>query len=264
MALKKNIGFNIASKSQENKLWSTAKCFKDFEETKTKFNEVIHFFFLLAATHPKGAELSSSKDQWRYYELLVKGEQASFPLPDEFKKFPAVMMRAAIRKAIGAYKSWKSSYDRWTNRPKRHKHHKPPVQPRGFNFRIQYDSGMWKDDSGSDIMLKVLVAGQWKWIKFRYNGRSFGDEWVKGAPSIVCKRGMMFITFPHEKYVQATGGLKTVAGQDKLRFAAIDIDLDIHAAIVSILEVEDNSVREIARHFIKNPKEINLIDARLG
>lgn len=264
MALKKKKGFNIDSKSQENRLWTQAQIFKGFEETKTKYNEVIHFFFLLVATDPSGAELSSSKDRWRYYELLVKGESAAFPLPDELNGFPAVLMRAAIRKAIGAYKSWKSNYDRWNNRPKRHKHHKPPVQPRSFNFSLQYDSGMWKEDSGSDIMLKVLIGDQWKWIKFRYNGRTFGKEWVKGAPSVVCKREMMFITFPHEKYIPATGGLKTVCKQNKLRFAAIDIDLDIHAAIVSILEVEDNSVREIARHFIKNPSEINLRKRDLG
>ena len=78
---------------------------------------MIHFFFLLVATDPSGAELSSSKDRWRYYELLVKGESATFPLPDELNGFPAVLMRAAIRKAIGVYKSWKSNYDRWNYRP---------------------------------------------------------------------------------------------------------------------------------------------------
>lgn len=263
MALKRKKGFNISSKSQENRLWTKASTFQGFEETRTKYNDVIHFFFLLIATDPSGVDLSS-KEQWRYYELLVKGDSASFPLPDEFQGFPAVLMRAAIRKAIGAYKSWKSNYDKWTNRPKRHQHHRPPVQPRGFNFSLQYDSGMWKQDSGSDIMLKVLVSGQWKWTKFSYNGRTFGDDWVKGAPSVVSKRGMMFLTFPFEKYIPATGGIKNICSQNTLRFAAIDIDLDIHAAIVSILEVEDNSVREVARHFIKNPKEINLRKRDLG
>lgn len=264
MALNRKKGFSIVSKSQENKLWTKAKMFTNFEETRIEFNKAIHYFFMLVNTDPCGAELSDKKTQWRYYEMLVKGKTASYPLPSEFKGFPAVLMRAAIRKAIGAYKSWKTSYDKWLYRPKRHQHHRPPVQPRSFNFSLQYDKGMWKEDSGSDIMLKVLINGQWKWIKFYYSGRDFGSGWVKGAPSVVCKRGMMFLTFPYEKYISATGGLKNVCGQDTIRFAALDIDLDRHAAIVSILECKDNSIREVARHFIRNPKEINLRKRNLG
>lgn len=264
MALKKKKGYNITVLSQENKLWTNAGIFTDFEETQALFNKVVHYFFMLINTDPQGAELSSSKEQWRYYEMLVKGNTKQYPLPSEFKGFPAVLMRAAIRKALGAYFSWQSNYHKWIHRPKRHKHHRPPVQPRSFNFSLQYDKGMWKDDTGSEVVLKVLINDQWYWIKFHYNGATFGSQWVKGSPSIVCKRGMMFITFPHEKYIPATGGLKTICQQDKLRFAAVDIDLDIHAAIVSILELEDNSVREVARHFIKNPKGINLRKRDLG
>ena len=37
-------------------------------------------------------------------------------------------------------------HQKWLNRPKRMKHHKPPVHPKVFNFNPQYDEGMWKED----------------------------------------------------------------------------------------------------------------------
>lgn len=265
MPLKAKKGYGIARKSISNRLWTMVKSFSSFDETRVYFNEVIHYFFMLINTDLSGLDVPISKNGgWRYYEQLVKGDKTQFELPDKFKGCPAVLMRAAIRKAIGAYKSWKSNYHRWLNRPLRYQHHRPPLHPRSFNFCLQYDQGMWKQDSGSDVVLKVLIKGEWKWIKFRYNGTELPEQWVKGAPSIVCKRGMMFITFPYQRYVPATGGLKAICQQEKIRLAAFDIDLDKHAAIVSILELEDNSVWEVARHFIKNPSEINLRKRDLG
>ncbi len=194
-----------------------------------------------------------------YYEVLVLGKpsdniEAVIPLPEEFKDCPYSLRRTAIRAAIGAYQSWETRYQKWLNRSKRQQHHRPPVQPRKFNFSPTYNKGMWKEDSGEDIVLKVLVGSQWKWLKFSYKGRVLNDDWVLSSPAIVLKKGKAFINFPMQRYIRATGGIKNIVKSDKLRLAAVDLDLDNNAAIVSILEVEGTSVREIANHFITQPQ----------
>lgn len=259
--LKKKKGFSIATKSVKCKLERNGF---DLTETKTAFNEVVNFYFALVNTHLEGVDLPREEDGgWRYYEKLTIGDQAQYPLP--FKSFPAPFRRAAIRKAIGTWQSWNSNYQRWLNRSQKHKHHRPPVQPRNFNFSPSFDAGMWKKDDGQSIMLKILVNGQWKWVKFQYQAPLTSADWVKGSPSIVVKGRERLIVFPLQKYVPATGGIKTVMAQDSFRVLGVDMDLDRHIAICSVLEVNaKGEVFEVARHFINQSSHTKRRKRQLG
>ena len=134
---------------------------------------------------PTGVDISVNENGgWRFYELLTIGEDAQYPLLFDC---PVQFRRSAIRKAIGAYRAWRSNYERWRYRSKRHLHHFPPVPPRHFNFSPSFDAGIWKEDTSVTILLKIRRNGQWLWVKFSYQGYSIGSEWVKGSPSIVLK-----------------------------------------------------------------------------
>lgn len=249
MALKRKKGFGIATKSNKAKLIRDGF---DISETKAAFNEVVEFYFALVNTHPEGIDIPIKENGgWRFYELLTAAD-GKYPSP--FRGFPSPLKRAAIRKAIGDYSSWKTRYDKWRERPNKESHHKPPVQPRRFNHSPQMDSGMWKENDGDSIVLKILVKGQWKWIKFSYQSQTIRNGWESGSPSLVCKGKNVFIVFPLQRYVAATGGLETVLKKDVVRVASIDVDLDDYLAIVSILENKANGeTRELARHFISTP-----------
>lgn len=251
--LKKKKGFNIATKSAQSKLLRDGF---DLLETKTVFNEVVAFYFALVNTHPEGIDLSTNKEGgWRYYELLTIGDEARYGFP--FNGFPALLRRSAIRKAIGAWSSWHSNYLRWLSRPQKHKHHRPPVQPRHFNFSPSYDAGVWKEDDGESIVIKILVEGQWKWVKFFYQSPPIDPDWVKGSPSIVCKGKNVYITWTLAKYIPATGGIKKVMAADSNRVCSVDTDLDRHIAICTILETKANGkVSEVARLFINQRKHV--------
>ncbi len=259
--LKKKKGFNIVIKSAKCKLERNGF---DLTETKTAFNEVVHFYFALINTHPEGINLPREEDGgWRYYEKLTIGDDAQYPFP--FNGFPAQLRRCAIRKAIGAWESWNTSYQKWLNRPKKQKHHRPPVQPRVFNFSPSFDVGVCKNDDGQSIMLKILVNGQWKWIKFQYQAPVISADWVKGSPSVIVKGNAVYIVFPLEKYVPATGGIKTVMAQDSFTVLGVDMDLDRHIAICSVLEVDaKGKVFEVAHHFIKQTSHTKRRKKQLG
>lgn len=246
--LKKKKGFNIATKSLRCKLLRDGM---DLTETKAAFNEVVNFFFELIEMHPIGLDIPvNDNGGWRYYELLVIGENPKYEFINP--GFPSPLRRAAIRKAIGAYLSWRILYERWQARPKKEKHHRPPIKPRSFNFSPSFDVGMRKDDDGRSIVLKLLIKGQWKWVKFYYQSPPCTNDWVKGSPTVRSQGKNAYLTFALEKYVPATGGIKTVmVADERVRVCAIDTDLDRHIAIASVLELDaKGNVWEVARHFI--------------
>lgn len=154
MALKKRRGFAIETKSTRTKLVRNGI---DLTETKAAFNEVVEFYYFLINTDPNGLDIPvKDNGGWRFYELLTIGNDAKYPLPFDC---PSAFRRSAIRKAIGAYQSWRSNYQKWTKRPSRHKHYRPPVPPREFNFSPSFDVGMWKEDTGGTILLKIRRNG---------------------------------------------------------------------------------------------------------
>lgn len=269
MALIRKKGFNIVTKSSKYKL--SREGF-NFLETKELFNKVVEFYFIVINTSPEGfldpnqrikQKNGKPKDLRGHYEALTSSN-TQYPFP--FNNVPVVLRRAAFEKAVGAYSSWYTNYQKWLGRPYRHKHHKPPVQPRKFNFNPTFYSGMYKDLNGNEIVLKILVNNAWKWVKFTFKGRP--DDSIQGwefqSPTITTRNGDACINFTIQKYVRATGGIKTQINSKTVRVLGIDLDLDDHAAILSVLELKDNQVREVARRFIKTPNGINLRKRDLG
>lgn len=254
--LKRQKGYSLVTKSVKAKLLRAGF---DWQETKLAYNEMVHFFLLLVEQDPSGIAIPiKDNGGWRYYELLT--------LEHPFVVgFPAPLKRAAIRQAIGAWQSWHSTYLKWVARPKRFKHHKPPVQPRTFNFNPQYDAGMWKTDDGFTVMLKLLVDGVWKWVKHSYQSLDIKAEWVKGSPRVQINQAGLWLVFSLEKYVPATGGIKTIMAKPKFRTCGIDMDLDKHIAVCTVLETNDRGkTTEIARHFINQSRHVARRKRSLG
>ncbi|MFB2881920.1 hypothetical protein [Floridanema aerugineum] len=256
VVLKGKKGFSITTKSVKAKL---ERNLVNLQETKDAYNEVVHFYFLLIAEDPLGLTIPKTDNGgWRYYEIKTFDDEFIKGLPSPFK-------RAAIRQAIGAYESWHSNYQRWLKRPKKMKRHKPPVHPRKFNFNPQYDSGMWKEDDGAFIVLKVLVNGEWKWIKHQYQSPEIESDWVKCSPRVQVKGNSFWLVFPIEKYVPATGGIKKIMSAPKFRTCGIDMDLDKHIAICTVLETNARGEStEVARFFINQSRHVVRRKRNLG
>ncbi|MCC3432156.1 MAG: hypothetical protein JGK08_19700 [Microcoleus sp. PH2017_04_SCI_O_A] len=246
--LKRQKGYSITTKSVKAKLIRSKF---DMQETKDAYNEVVHFYFLLIAENPQGVSIPvQSKGGWRFYELLTAGHQF-------ISGFPSPLKRSAIRQAIGAYESWNSTYQKWLHRPKRMRDHKPPVHPRAFRFNPHYDSGMWKEDDGFSIVLKMRVGNSWKWVKRQYQCPNVPTEWTKGSPRIQVQNGSLWLVFPLEKYVPATGGIKGIMSNSAFRTCGIDMDLDKFIIIATVLETNDRGeTTEIARHFINQSRHV--------
>lgn len=248
MPLKRKKGFRIEAKTQASRLLRVGF---DLSETNQMFSDVTQFFVLVIANDPDGVDASDPK---RYYEPRFFSDEADqrfpFTCPQEFR-------RAALSKAIGIYKSWRSNYQNWQEREEKRKAkkrgkpikpHKPPVLPMKLNLNTTFYKGMFKDDTGNSVMLKLLIEGVWKWIKFDYIAApNPGREWVKSSPTLILKQGKAFFNWTVERYQTATGGIKTVM-LDGRRICSVDTDLDGELMKATALEVDDHgSVRELAR-----------------
>lgn len=241
MALQRKKGYSIESKTARFTLQRNGI---DLDETKTAFNDLVTFYFAVIATHPQGT--GKADEYYKVYEGLTVGEKAKYPIPFDA---PSVFRRAAIKKAVGAYRSWRTHYQKWEalGTPRQRKH-RPPVQPRSFNFNPVFYCGMWKEDTCDSIMLKIRRNNAWVWVKFQYQGYDFGAGWVKASPTVTITGNKAYLDFTVEKYVQATGGIKTVIQSALLRICSVDLDLDGSIATSSILETDDNGVaHEISR-----------------
>lgn len=259
MALRKKKGFAIESKTLRCKLQRAGI---DLSETKAAFNQAVEFYFLVVNTHPEGIDCETP---WRFYEKLTLNETSEYHFPFDC---PSDIRRAAIRKAIGAYSSWRCNYARWKKRPKKHRHHRPPVQPRTFNFNPIFNSDVCKEDDQKTIILKIRRNNSWVWVKFSYQGYELPESegWVKASPTVVVKDNGAWLNFTVERYVPATGGIAKVIQKKQLRICSVDIDLDQNIAIGSVLEFNDSgAVKEVARFFVKGyPAHTRRRKRRLG
>lgn len=255
MPLKKQKGQRIETRTLRTKL--VRKGF-DFQLTNDLFSQVTEWFLIQIANDPVGVDESDFK---LYYEpRLCTGESSeSFPFD-----IPQLLRRACLAKAVGIYKSWRSNYQNWQTREEKRiarlqnkrckpmKKHNPPVLPTSLRLNASFYSGMFKEDNGETIMLKLFDGVAWKWIKFRYQSAPEIQGWQKSTGSLIVKRnGSVWFNWVYERYQPATGGIKTLM-TDGNRFVSVDTDLDGEICKVAAYDVDvDGEISEIGRMTVK-------------
>lgn len=255
MALRKVKGQRIETKTLRTKLQRNRF---DFLATNELFSDIALFFLMVIAEDPLGVD---SDDFKRYYEPRFFGDQPTETFPFDC---PQVFRRAALSKAVGIYKSWRSNKLNWdkreakrlaklgSKRGKPMKKHKPPVLPTELRLNASLYAGMFKEDTGSSILLRLWTGKSWAWVKFYYDSSPRQAEWSLGTPALVVKRdGTVWLNWVYERYLPATGGIKTLM-QYGNRFVAVDTDLDGEICKAAAYDVDvAGEVREIARMTVK-------------
>ncbi len=258
MPLKRQKGLRIEARTLRTKLLRNGF---DFQETNKLFSSVTAWFLIQVAAAPEGVDLAAPKV---YYEPKLCSASAREKFPFDI---PQLLRRACLAKAIGIYKSWRANYKNWQAREQKRiaklsnkrgqpiQKHKPPVLPTSLNLHASYYNGMFKEDTGQTILLKVFVDGAWKWVKFSYQTAPELDGWKKSTGSLVIKRdGSVWFNWVYERYQPATGGIKTVMA-DGNRFVSVDTDLDGEICKVAAYDVDvDGEIKEIARMTVKGHK----------
>jgi IS605 OrfB family transposase len=262
MALKRKKGYWLVSKTQVCSIDPESP--ESLAATKLLFNQVIEFYVVIYNTYPQLADVASDEVYIAVEGITVSTpsrNQVEHPLPFNC---PAIFRRAAIKKALGAYKSWRSNFARWLIQCEKFKERvakkkkkailpRPPLLPRSYNYNPTFYSGMWKEDTGETIVLKLWSGTSWEWVKHAYRGYSLSPQWEKSSPTIILKDNKITLNWTMERYTKALGAIaKQVADNAGLRVCAVDLNLDGVVAVCTILNSDGKgNVREVATRFVK-------------
>ncbi len=261
MALKRKKGHFLVSKTQKTKLTSSKPDW--LLATRQLFNQVVEFYVLIYNTYPDFADVPSHKVYSVIEPLTIPNKQrpdVQFPLP---YNCPPLFRRAAIKKALGIFLSWRKNYQKWQQKSEKLKEKrtlkgrklklpKPPVLPRQYNCSPTYYKGMYKEEPGDSLVLKLWTGSSWAWVKHRYFAYALDPLWVKGSPTIVIGQRGITLNWVYEKHVPSLGKIvEQINKNGGLRLCSVDLNLDGDIAVCSILESDGTGVRELATRFVK-------------
>ncbi len=220
-------------------------------ETKALYNQVIAFYFELYQAHPGLLGLDQQTALLQVEKLTHRTDRNPTPLwpLDETVKadIPAMLRRAAINAARGAFKSFHSNYCRWQKQKDKFEakgkrfHHRPPVPPRVFNFNMPFYKGMFKDRTDTGVMVRLYRGTSWQWVKLRLAKRTepIPAEWEAGCPVLVKRRGRFRLHTPLEKkFEKPAKAVEQVATNPQLRVCAIDLNLGDAQAVCTIVQAD--------------------------
>ncbi|MBA3534494.1 MAG: transposase [Ardenticatenales bacterium] len=242
-----------------------------YEATTTLYNQIVAFYFALYEAHPGLLDLNQ-QEALTQAERLTHCTHANpdplWPLDETIRAdIPAMLRRAAINAARGAFQSFHSRYQRWQKeratfeaKGKRF-HHRPPVPPRVFHFNLPFYQGMFKARDEHSITVRLYSGTSWQWVKLRLLGEALPDEWAAGSPSIVRRRGRLCLHTPLCKTIPTPPKtLVQVAQNPQVRICAVDLNLGDALAVCTILQADGT---EVATRFIRGGKALHARRRRL-
>ncbi|MBA3533694.1 MAG: transposase [Ardenticatenales bacterium] len=242
-----------------------------YEATKMLYNQVVAFYFNLYQAHPGLLDLNQ-KEALTQAERLTHRTNTNpnplWPLAETIPAdIPAMLRRAAINAARGAFRSFHSRYHRWLKEKAKFEakgkrfHHRPPVPPRSFNFNLPFYQGMWGARSATSILVRLYRGSSWQWVKLHLLGESLPDGWDAGSPSIVRRRGRLRLHTPLEKTIPTPPkAVAQVAQNPQVRICAVDLNLGDAVAVCTILQADGT---EVATRFIRGGKALHARRKRL-
>jgi putative transposase len=222
-----------------------------YAETKTLYNRIVAFYFELYQAHPGLLDLDPQAALTQAEKLTHRTKNNPTPLWPLVEAIPAdipaMVRRAAINAARGAFQSFYANYQRWHKQKEKFVakgkqfHHRPPVPPRAFNFNVPFYAGMFKERTETGLMVRLYSGTSWQWVKLRLAKRAevMPAEWAAGSPIIVQRDGRFRLHTPLEKnFKKPAKAIEQVATNPHLRLCAVDLNLGEAQAVCTILEAD--------------------------
>ncbi|BAZ13910.1 hypothetical protein NIES4071_57500 [Calothrix sp. NIES-4071] len=242
--------------------------------TQGLFNDSVMFYVSKMSSNLELFLKTSSDALYSIYEKLIYSD----PILNA-TRIPQDLRRAAIKKAAGVVKSWHTNFSRWKKRIEnaqrchtlkkrtrlKKKAGKPPVLPEKTNFPIQVYSGMFKNDTGDSLVVKLWTGKTWQYQKVSYQCRELPLDYVKGTFSLIYDENQLKLVWVIQKNTPSKGKLvDQIKASGKLRILSIDLNLDDPIVVGKVLEgYEDTDVVvELANLRIKGNNRLHHLRKR--
>src|SRR5258708_25681690 len=112
---------------------------------------------------------------------------------------------------------------------------------------------MWKERSGSSILLKVWTGSCWSWVKVRTLGRDLPAGFELQSPALVRRGQKWWLHTPIEKTFTAPPTIAEQITTAETKICAIDLNLNEQLAVCTVQTVEGTI---LATRFIGGGREI--------
>src|SRR2546429_6599760 len=229
-----------------------------FAANQSLFNQVASFYFEVIQAHVKVLDLSN-KEALTALEKLTHTTETHpnpvMPLSNIQEDIPAMFRRAAINAALGSARSFYANLARWRKRKEKAEvkgkkfHERPPVPPRTWNKSATLYAGMWKERTGSSILIKVWTGTCWSWIRVRLTGREIPEGFELCSPQLVHRGGRWYLHTPAEKKVKNHLKIeKQITTNSDTCICAVDLNINEQLAVCTIRDVEGST---LATKFIR-------------
>ena len=241
-----------------------------FAANQALFNRVVAFYFDCIQAHEGILDLTN-KDALTALEKLThateKNQSPIMPLTELAPDIPAYFRRAAINAALGSARAFFSSLKKWRTRKKKYEAkiprkgkkkkpftERPPVPPRSWNKSVPLYKGLWKERSGSSILLRVWTGTCWSWVKVRTLSRDLPDGFELGSPALVRRGKKWWLHTPIEKTFSSPAKIaEQITTSVDTRICAIDLNLGERLAVCTVQTVEGTI---LATRFIGGGREL--------
>ena len=241
---------------------------KAFEDTATKYRELVSFFVSVAIEEHglfERQELVSGKEHRALMEKLTLETKSRpvvpYPVNDRFYKFPSYLRRAAIAEALGMASSYFSNLKRWESSDASARGEKPSPPTVGYTYPAMYRDNCFVRTGTYTASLKVWTRNTWDWVDVRlrksdvdYIRRHCGS--CKECVPTLRRRGKnWYLDFAF----QTKKSLSTTPMEDQIILA---VDLGINSACTC--SAMDASGTVLRRYFYRPRREEDLLAHRIG
>ncbi len=240
-----------------------------FAATQALFNRVVAFYFEVIQAHESILDLKNKEALMALEKLTHATEKNAspiMPLTEIALDIPAMFRRAAINAAMGSARAFSSSLKKWRTRKEKYEakiprkgekkkpfSQRPPVPPRSWNKSVPLYAGLWKERSGSSILLKIWTGTCWSWVKVRTFGRDLPDGFEMGSPALVRRGKQWWLHTPIEKTFSSPPKIAAQITTAETKLCAIDLNLNEQLAVCTVQTVEGTI---LATRFIGGGREI--------
>jgi len=249
------------TKTVKLKLYRRPETDSFFLTTKELFNRVVSFYFEVIQAHEEILEYPNKQALTILEKLTHRTRQNPepiIPLEQVSGYIPAMFRRAAINAALGAARSFYSRLEKWRKEKAKFEAkgkkytHRPPVPPRRFNFNLVFYAGQYRWVQNG-IMLRLYDGNNWRWVKYRYSGPNWDEDWKPESPSAVINSNHISLRVPVVKEFEALPSAKEQV-QGNARICAVDLNINGSLAVCVILEGDGTAV---AVKFIRGGKKLH-------
>lgn len=221
--------------------------------------------FLISAFDQEWDKLSlidDLKKQFNAAEALIhetKENQPAYQFDREFPCMPSYMRRAAIQKALGSVKSYRSNYANWVRNGR--KGNPPKLAPETHLTPTFYKTNMYLKD-GRNVKIKLYNGRNWVWedLDLKKTDLDYIDRyWFHcdpSSPSLERKHKKWFLRFSFSENVELAELDKCPAGK------ICAVDLGVNTDAVCVIIHPDGTVAK--RKFINFPAEKDCLWRILG